>query len=55
MHREWWLYNRINYFNGKYLSEQYKTDKYEMRLYTPSVSVTYYYAGVLEPLEDEFN
>ena len=55
MHREWWLYNRINYFNGKYLSEQYKTDKYEMRLYTPSASVTYYYAGVLEPLEDEFN
>jgi hypothetical protein len=55
MHREWWLYNRINYFNGKYLSEQYKTDKYEMRLYTPSASVDYYWAGVSNPLKEEFD
>lgn len=55
MHREWWLFNRINYFNGKHLSEQYKTDKYEMRLYTPSASNTYYFAGVLEPLKEEFD
>ena len=55
MHREWWLFNRINYFNGKHLSEQYKTDKYEMRIYTPSATINYYYAGVLEPLKEEFD
>lgn len=53
MHREWWLMNRINYFNGKYLSDEYKNDKYEMRLYTPQVSG--YYAAVYTPLEEEFN
>jgi hypothetical protein len=35
MHRKWWLFNRVNYFNGKYLSSIYKNDKYVMRLYTP--------------------
>ena len=53
MHREWWLQNRINYFNGKYLSDEYKNDKYEMRLYTPQVDG--YYAAVYTPLEEEFN
>ena len=36
MHRRYWLKNRIAYFNGKYLSPQYKEDIIEMRLYTPS-------------------
>jgi hypothetical protein len=42
MHREWWLFNRINYFNGKYLSNAYKGDKYVMRLYTPQNGESYY-------------
>lgn len=53
MHREWWLQNRINYFNGKYLSNEYKNDKYEMRLYTPQNSG--YYTVVYTPLEEEFD
>ena len=42
MHRKWWLKNRINYFNGKYLSNEYKNDKYVMRIYTPSKGMVYY-------------
>ena len=42
MHREWWINNRINYFNGKYLSNAYKSDKYVMRLYTPQNGESYY-------------
>jgi len=42
MHRKWWLKNRINYFNGKYLSNTYKDDKYILRLYTPSPGEKYY-------------
>jgi hypothetical protein len=44
MHRKWWLQNRINYFNGKYLSDAYKKDRYILRLYTPSASGDNYYA-----------
>ena len=43
MHRKWWLQNRINYFNGKYLSDAYKKDRYILRLYTPSASDDNYY------------
>jgi hypothetical protein len=42
MHREWWINNRINYFNGKYLSDAYKSDKYVMRLYTPQNGAAYF-------------
>ena len=44
MHREWWLKNRINYFNGKYLSDAYKKDRYVLRLYTPSATEDNYFA-----------
>lgn len=36
MHRQWWLNNRFNFFDGMYLSDDYKEDYFEMRLYTPS-------------------
>jgi hypothetical protein len=45
----------VNYFNGKYLSSEYKNDKYEMRLYTPSVTDEFYYASTETPLKDEFD
>lgn len=35
MHRRWWLSNRFNYFNGKYVSDDYKRDRFVMRLYSP--------------------
>jgi len=35
MHRRYWLKNRISYFDGKYLSDNYRTDKFTMRIYTP--------------------
>ena len=41
MHRQWWLSNRLNYFDGKYLSEQYKFDRFVMRLYTPNTGDEY--------------
>ncbi len=37
MHRRYWLSNRIQYFNGMYLSSAYKEDRFMMRLYTPNV------------------
>ena len=36
MHRRYWLANRIQYFNGKYLSSAYTEDRFLMRLYTPN-------------------
>ena len=36
MHRRYWLKNRISYFDGKYLSDNYRSDKFMMRLYTPN-------------------
>jgi hypothetical protein len=53
MHRKWWLYNRINYFNGKYLSEAYKKDRYVLRIYTPSASEDNYFA-VPDLTEEQF-
>lgn len=53
MHRKWWLQNRINYFNGKYLSDAYKKDRYILRLYTPSASGDNYYA-VPDLTEEQF-
>lgn len=41
MHRQWWLNNRLNYFDGKYLSTQYKFDRFVMRLYTPDSGAEY--------------
>ena len=35
LHRKWWVQNRLNYLNGKYLSDNFKNDRYIMRLYTP--------------------
>lgn len=43
MHRKYWLKNRISYFDGKYLSQNYRDDKYTMRLYTPQVGADNYY------------
>ena len=54
MHREWWISSRINYFNGKYLSNAYKNDKYVMRLYTPQSGASYY-VPQYDLTEDEFN
>lgn len=54
MHREWWIDNRIAYFNGKYLSNDFKADRYEMRLYTPKANEDNYTA-VLSPTLEEFN
>ena len=54
MHRKWWLYNRINYFNGKYLSEAYKKDRYILRLYTPSATEDNYYT-IPDLTEEVFN
>ena len=54
MHRKWWIKNRVNYFDGKYLSENYKKDKYILRLYTPEKGVKYY-AAQHGLTEDEFN
>jgi hypothetical protein len=54
MHRKWWLKNRINYFNGKYLSNSYKDDKYIMRLYSPQKGKELY-EPVGELTETEFN
>jgi hypothetical protein len=33
---KYWLYNRFNYVDSKYLASDYKTDYVTMRLYTPS-------------------
>ena len=41
MHRQWWLNNRFNFFDGMYLSDQYKQDYFGMRLYTPSATDKY--------------
>ena len=38
MHRQWWVSNRFNYFDGKYLAESYKKDRFIMRLYTPTAT-----------------
>ena len=54
MHRKWWLYNRINYFNGKYLSSAYKDDRYVLRIYTPQKGQAYY-RSVGTITEEEFN
>jgi hypothetical protein len=43
MHRKWWLKNRINYFNGKYYSDEFKEDRYILRIYTPSSTGDNYY------------
>jgi hypothetical protein len=47
LHRKWWLKNRINYFNGKYLSNVYKSDKYTLRLYTPQAEGDNYYYVII--------
>jgi hypothetical protein len=44
----------MNYFNGKYLSNTYKDDRYILRLYTPSASEDNYYY-VPNVSEDEYN
>ena len=54
MHRRWWINNRLQYFNGMYLSEDYKSDKYILRLYTP-VAGEDNYTAVLNPKEEEFS
>jgi hypothetical protein len=38
LHRKWWIQNRLNYLNGKYLSDNFKADRYIMRLYTPEAN-----------------
>ena len=43
MHRRYWLKNRIAYFDGKYLSENYRSDKYTMRIYTPQAGQDNYF------------
>ena len=43
MHRRYWLKNRIAYFDGKYLSDNYKTDRFMMRLYTPNAGAENYF------------
>lgn len=55
MHRRWWLANRLNYFNGKYLSSAFKADKFTMRLYTPraDIEIIYISCGVLS--QTKFN
>ena len=48
MHRQWWLSNRLNYFDGKHLAEAYKQDRFIMRVYTPgTTSAEYLEIGVL--------
>ena len=42
MHREWWLDNRLNYSDGKRLSEAYRGDRFIMRLYTPQPGESIY-------------
>lgn len=54
MHRRWWLANRLNYFNGKYLSSAFKTDKFTMRLYTPSVQTEVVYRTLGRLSENDF-
>lgn len=44
MHRKWWISNRLDYFDGKHLSDAYKNDRFITRLYTPSASEDNYYA-----------
>lgn len=43
MHRRYWLKNRISYFDGKYLSDNYRTDKFTMRIYTPEAGADNYF------------
>lgn len=54
MHRKYWLKNRMSYFDGKYLSENYRNDKYTMRLYTPQPGQDNYYR-VYNITESMFN
>lgn len=54
MHRKYWLKNRIAYFNGKYLSNDYRSDKFTMRLYTPEAGADNYYR-VYNITEEQFN
>ena len=42
MHRKWWLQNRMQYFNGKYLSQNYKSNKYTLRIYRPQLGEIQY-------------
>ena len=53
LHRKWWIQNRLNYLNGKYLSDNFKTDRYIMRLYTPAPNkINYIEVGQIT--ENEF-
>lgn len=34
-HRQWWLSNRLNYFDGKYLADAVLSDNLNFRIYSP--------------------
>lgn len=36
-HLKWWLYNRINYMDSKYVASDYKDNYITLRIYTPQV------------------
>ena len=36
-HLKWWLYNRINYMDSKYVASDYKNNYITLRIYTPEV------------------
>lgn len=36
-HLQWWLFNRFNYIDSKYIASAYRSDYITLRLYTPSV------------------
>lgn len=36
-HLQWWLFNRFNYMDSKYIASAYRSDFITLRLYTPSV------------------
>ena len=35
-HLQWWLFNRFNYMDSKYIASAYRSDYITLRLYTPS-------------------
>lgn len=36
-HLKWWLYNRLNYMDSKYVASDYKDNYITLRIYTPEV------------------
>ena len=55
-HLKWWLYNRINYMDSKYVASDYKDNYITLRIYTPETygSVTPNADAHITPYADQY-